>query len=311
MSDTEENRRQIRAVRDLTRRLMTDPIFIIDSITLQATSSPEGSWKVNERLACARAEALQSVLVEEFSQLYDSLRIGAAVTLDGASQEVVADSDEQLPDLPHLLRSTWLAEDWDELARLVARDEQLDDKEALLALINDRSIGADRREARLRARYPQAYLYMREKIYPQMRAVDFRFNLHRRGQKQDTVYTDEVDVDYMAAVDLMKKRRYEEALEILRPYEDLNTGLAYLSLGYNEAAERVLQAQPNASQRPEIQYMLSILSARRGDEQQAVVRFLQACELDKALRFRGNLDPELSYLIRKYGLDKEDFDSGR
>ena len=311
LSDTEENRRQIRAVRDLTRRLMTDPIFIIDSITLQATSSPEGSWKVNERLACARAEALQSVLVEEFSQLYDSLRIGAAVTLDGASQEVVADSDEQLPDLPHLLRSTWLAEDWDELARLVARDEQLDDKEALLALINDRSIGADRREARLRARYPQAYLYMREKIYPQMRAVDFRFNLHRRGQKQDTVYTDEVDVDYMAAVDLMKKRRYEEALEILRPYEDLNTGLAYLSLGYNEAAERVLQAQPNASQRPEIQYMLSILSARRGDEQQAVVRFLQACELDKALRSRGNLDPELSYLIRKYGLDKEDFDSGR
>lgn len=308
LAETEENRKQILAVRDLTRQLMTDPIFIIDSITLQATSSPEGSWKVNDRLARARAEALQAVLVDEFTPLYDSLRIGAAVTLDGSAQQVVTDNDEQLPDLPRLLRSTWLAEDWDELARLVTLDEQLEDKDALLTLINDRSIGADLRETRLRARYPKAYQYIREKIYPQMRAVDFRFNLHRRGQKQDTVYTDEVDVEYMAALDLMKKRRYEEALETLRTYEDLNTGIAYLSLGYNEAAERVLLAQPNASERPEIQYMLSILSARKGDEQQAVIRFLKACELHKALRFRGNLDPELSYLIRKYGLDQDDFD---
>jgi len=76
-----------------------------------------------------------------------------------------------------------------------------------------------------------------------MRAGDFRFNLHRRGMKQDTVYTTEVDAEYMHAVELLKKRRYEEALTILRPYEDRNTALAYMSLGYDAAAYRILRAE--------------------------------------------------------------------
>ena len=57
------NRCQIAAVRSLTRGLMTDPVYIIDSITLRATASPEGTWQVNERLARERAEALRRVLV--------------------------------------------------------------------------------------------------------------------------------------------------------------------------------------------------------------------------------------------------------
>lgn len=309
LAETEENRNQILAVRNLTRDLMTDPIFIIDSITLRATSSPEGTWNINDRLASERAAALQTVLVEEFTQLYDSLRVDAAVTLDGASQQVVTDNEEGLPDLPNLLRSTWLAEDWDELARLVELDEHLSDKEDLLMVINDRSRGADFREARLRQRHPDAYQYIRENIYPQMRAVDFRFNLHRRGQKQDTVFTDEIDAEYMAAIELMKKRRYEEALDVLRPYEDINTALAYLSTGYSEAAYRILKAQPDAFDRADIQYMLAIASARMGNENQAVLEFLRSCEIEPSMRFRGNLDPELSYLIKKYGLDKEDFDN--
>ena len=55
------------------------------------------------------------------------------------------------------------------------------------------------------------------------------------------------------------------------------------------------------------QYLLAIIAARMGDEQEAVQHFLRACELRSNLKFRGNLDPELSYLIRKYGLDQQDF----
>ena len=40
--------------------------------------------------------------------------------------------------------------------------------------------------------------------------------------------------------------RYEEALEILRPYEGRNTALAYMSLGYDAAAYRILRAEPEA-----------------------------------------------------------------
>ncbi len=108
----------------------------------------------------------------------------------------------------------------------------------------------DTREWRIRMKYPKAYERMRRVIYPQMRAVDFRFNLHRRGMKQDTVYTTEVDAEYMHAVELLKKRRYEEALTILRPYEDRNTALAYMSLGYDAAAYRILRAEPDAASTP-------------------------------------------------------------
>jgi len=61
------NRRQIAAVRSLTRGLMTDPVYIIDSITLRATASPEGTWQVNERLARERAARLRGA---EFEQVF-------------------------------------------------------------------------------------------------------------------------------------------------------------------------------------------------------------------------------------------------
>lgn len=220
---------------------------------------------------------------------------------------VEGEEEEKLPDLPNLLRSEWLAEDWDELARLVRADTAMTDKEEVLAMIADRETAPDAREYRIRLKYPKAYAHMRRNIYPQMRAVDFRFNLHRRGQKQDTVYTTEVDQRYMDALELLKKRRYEEALNTLRDYDDRNTAIAYMSLGYNKAAYRVLMAQPNVDWTAEEQYLLAIIAARLGDEQEAVQHFLRACELRSNLKFRGNLDPELSYLIRKYGLDQQDF----
>lgn len=301
-----ENRRQIAAVRSLTRDLMTDPVYIIDSITLRATASPEGTWTLNDRLARDRAEALRQVLVSEFRVLYDSLNIAGSYTLDEEGRQVVADEEDRLPDLPNMLRSTWLAEDWDELSRLVAADTLLTHKEEILEMIRWEG-NPDTREWRIRLKYPKEYARMRSVIYPQMRAVDFRFNLHRRGMKQDTVYTTEVDSNYMHAVDLLRKRRYEEALTILRPYEDRNTALAYMSLGYDAAAYRILRGRPEASSTADIQYMLAILAARLGDEEQAVQYFLRAVELRENLKFRGNLDPEISRLIRRYGLFREDF----
>lgn len=302
-----ENRRQIAAVRSLTHGLMTDPVYIIDSITLRATASPEGTWVLNDRLARDRAEALRQVLVSEFRTLYDSLRVAGSYTLDDEGRQVLADSDDRLPDLPNLLRTTWLAEDWDELYRLVEADTVLTHREEILEMIRWEG-NPDTREWRIRMKYPKEYARMRSVIYPQMRAVDFRFNLHRRGMKQDTVYTTEVDSNYMHAVDLLRKRRYEEALEILRPYEDRNTALAYMSLGYDAAAYRILRAEPEAGSTADLQYMLAILAARLGDEEQAVKYFLRAVELRENLKFRGNLDPEISRLIRHYGLFREDFE---
>lgn len=301
-----ENRRQIAAVRALTRDLMTDPVYIIENITLRATSSPEGSWQINDRLARERAEALRRVLVSEFRVLYDSLRVAASFTVNDQGEVVMTDAVDELPHLPHLLQTEYLAEDWQTLRRMIVEDGLIANKQGVLRII-DGVKNPDLRERKIRSKYPVAYRRMREVFYPQMRAVDFRFELKRRGMQQDTIYTTEIDEEYMYAVELLRKRRYEEALTILRPYEDRNTALAYMSLGYDAAAYRILKAQPNASTTADVQYMLAILAARLGDEEQAVRYFLRSVELRANLKFRGNLDPEISRLIRRYGLFKEDF----
>ena len=50
-------------------------------------------------------------------------------------------------------------------------------------------------------------------------------------------------------------------------------------------------------------YLLAILYSRRGDDRKAVESYLKACRLNPAFVHRGNLDPEIAGLIRRYGLD--------
>ena len=78
--------------------------------------------------------------------------------------------------------------------------------------------------------------------------------------------------------------------------------------GDRQMTYRILRAEPDAASTPDIQYMLAILASRLGDEEQAVTYFLRSVELRESLKFRGNLDPEISRLIRKYGLFREDFE---
>ena len=59
---------------------------------------------------------------------------------------------------------------------------------------------------------------------------------------------------------------------------------------------------PDGGSLSDVQYMLAILASRLGDEERAVQYFLRAVELKETMRFRGNLDPEISRLVRKYNL---------
>ena len=49
--------------------------------------------------------------------------------------------------------------------------------------------------------------------------------------------------------------------------------------------------------------LLAILYARQGDEQEAVRRYLTACRQEPSYVHRGNLDPEISRLIKAYRLN--------
>ena len=51
--------------------------------------------------------------------------------------------------------------------------------------------------------------------------------------------------------------------------------------------------------------MLALVYARQGDERSAVECYLHACSQNDRFVHRGNLDPEISALIRKYNLNRE------
>lgn len=299
------NRQGVKKVRDLTLALMTDPVYRIDSLTLFATSSPEGSWRINGEIARKRAQSIREVLAKEFTVLYDSLSVGVNVEMDESGNLIHHKVENKIPNLPELIKIRTVPEDWVKLRRLIVNDADFKGhKDAILRII-DREQEPDRREWLIKSQYKPEYAYMLEKLYPVIRAVDFRFSLSRQGMKRDTVYTNEPDTTYGRGVECLEKRKYAQALEILRPYDDVNTAIAYMSLGYDKAALRIFEKSPRTA---ENKYMQAILQARLGDEEKAVRLLLSAVDMDGQMKFRANLDPELSELVKKYGLFKEEDD---
>lgn len=299
------NRKGVKKVKDLTLALMTDPVYKIDSLTLFASSSPEGSWRVNGEIAQKRAKSIRDVLVREFTVLYDSLSVGVNVEMDEAGNLIHREVKDEIPDLPNLMKIRTIPEDWNKLRSLIVSDADFKGhKDAILRII-DREQEPDRREWLIKSQYKSEYAYMLEKLYPIIRAVDFRFSLSRRGMKQDTIYTNEPDTTYARAVEYLEKRKYAQALEMLRPYDDVNTAIAYMSLGYDKAALRIFEKSPQTADN---KYMQAILQARLGNEEKAVRLLLGAVDMNAQMKFRANLDPELSELVKKYGLFKEEED---
>lgn len=299
------NRKGVKKVKDLTLALMTDPVYKIDSLTLFASSSPEGSWRVNGEIAQKRAKSIRDVLVREFTVLYDLLSVGVNVEMDEAGNLIHREVKDEIPDLPNLMKIRTIPEDWNKLRSLIVSDADFKGhKDAILRII-DREQEPDRREWLIKSQYKSEYAYMLEKLYPIIRAVDFRFSLSRRGMKQDTIYTNEPDTTYARAVEYLEKRKYAQALEMLRPYDDVNTAIAYMSLGYDKAALRIFEKSPQTADN---KYMQAILQARLGNEEQAVRLLLGAVDMNAQMKFRANLDPELSELVKKYGLFKEEED---
>ena len=62
----------------------------------------------------------------------------------------------------------------------------------------------------------------------------------------------------------------------------------------------ILQELPKSGR---TDYLLAIAYSRNGDERSAVEHYLHACAQDGSFVHRGNLDPEISALIRKYQLN--------
>ena len=146
------------------------------------------------------------------------------------------------------------------------------------------------------------YGYVAETHYPRLRTVRFTFALHRKGMVKDTVHTTELDTVYMKGVQAIRDHDYQAALAFLAPYHEYNTAVAYVALDRNASAFEILDPMPRT---PRVNYLLALIYARKGDDQNAVQHYLNACRQERSYVSRGNLDPEISALIKKYALNRE------
>ena len=141
------------------------------------------------------------------------------------------------------------------------------------------------------------YRYLREKIYPQLRSVSFDFFLHRPDMQKDTLHTTELDVVYMAGVEALQSLDYRRAVEILRPYRDYNSALAFMAADYNHTSLDVLNGLDDRDAR--VCYLKALVLSRLGLDDEAVKYFELSLTYDPYLEHRANLDPEMSEIIKK------------
>ena len=290
-----KNRDEIARIKANFVSLMQNEEFDLDSVVVKASCSPEGSFSRNRRLSKERSDAVSKYFNSFMKHWSDSVarEEGLVVNMDGRMMR------ERIEPVRFISRSD--PENWRMLDALVASDSVLTDKErqkyTSISSIED----LDSREAELHNL--ANYRYIREKIYPRLRTVRFDFHLHRKGMLQDTVITTVLDSVYMAGVKAIKDSDYEKAVSLLRPYKDFNSALAFCALDYNATALQILESMDRTDK---VNYMLAILYSRRGDYRNAVECYIRACSQNRRFVHRGNLDPEISDLVKKYGLNKED-----
>ena len=261
-----DNRRQLDKITGLMRQIVEQQEFWVDTITLTAASSPEGAYAFNDRLSQGRAAALKRYLVRRYGKSIDTM-----------------------------LSVQWVAEDWAELTNRIRTDREIINRDAILELIAAEK-NPDRREQAIRLRFPKEYAYIRSVIYPQLRAVNFRYSLRRKGMVKDTIHTTELDTAYARGVQLLQKRKYAKALYILNDYNDRNTVVAHLSLDHNERAMELLATMPKDAV---TEYLRAIACSRLGRKAEGREHFLEACRLDGRMEYRGNLDPEIAELLKQ------------
>ena len=295
-----ENAKEIARIKENLASLMQNEVFDLDSISINATASPEGSYDLNSRLAHSRSVSVTNYFTKYIKHYKDSLEREKGFSMvvgDDMDETIVA--QEKMPDIRLTPRST--PENWEDLAEYIRRDTVMTDDQKNEYFDHHDKHKPDAREAKLKnySWYP----HMKKNIYPKLRTVKFNFFLHRKGMVKDTVHTTVVDSASTKGVWALKDMDYDTAISMLAPYNDYNTAVAYIGKDRNLSALQILEPMEKTAP---VNYLLGILYSRIGEVQKAVECYMLSVEQEPMYRHRGNLDPEISVLIKQYGLFKEE-----
>ena len=264
-----DNASELMRVRRCVGDMFSNEDYDLDSLKITASCSLEGSIDYNRRLSSARAESVKEVLADDFPDSWRTKVYSAATP-----------------------------ENWEHFSLLVENDTILTDscRKRIARQVDKSVLCPDAAEAAL-ARMPE-YRYLREKIYPKLRYVKFEFYMHRVGMVKDTLHTTEIDSVYMDGLDALRNMDYKRAVSQLRQYRDYNSALALTSADYNHTALDVLQALPMTDSK--VCYLMAIVLSRL-DQKTEAARYLDlAVAYDPMLKYRANLDPELSGYINNF-----------
>jgi hypothetical protein len=296
--DLGENLFEIQKIKTTLADLLNNETFDLDSILVSATASPEGSLSLNSSLANKRSESVSKYFNEFMKEYSDSLILegGVSMDLEGNNMEYT----KQVQEIRFTPRS--IPENWDDLYMFVQNDPVLNvDQKDAFNKIFDEEKDLDRRDSKLKG--TDFYSYLKDAVYPRLRTVKFNFLLHRKGMVKDTVHTTVLDSTYMRGVEALRDMDYETAVVLLGPYRDYNAAVAFMALDRNLSALEILEDMERTA---ELNYLLAILYSRTGEPEKAVECYMRACNENRSYVYRGNLDPEISVLIKTYGLNAEE-----
>ena len=297
------NAKEIERIKENLASLMQNEVFDLDSISINATASPEGGYDLNTRLAQSRSASVVSYFTNYIKHYKDSLELekGFAVSVGEEMDESILapKPEDKAPDIKLSARS--IPENWEDLAEYIRRDTVLTDDQKEQYFDHHDKHKPDAREQKLKnySWYP----YMKKEIYPKLRTVKFNFYLHRKGMIKDTIHTTVVDSTYTKGVWALKDMDYDKAIPMLAPYNDYNSAVAYIGKDRNLSALQILEPMEKTAP---VNYLLAILYSRIGEVQKAVQCYMTSVEQEPSYRHRGNLDPEISVLIKQYGLFKDE-----
>ena len=267
------NAEEFKRIRQCIDDVFARKEFVLDSLVIKASCSPEGTYSLNRRLSAERSESVRAYMEEYVPEGWrDSLKTSSE------------------------------PENWEQLVRLVECDTVLkpESRKKIVLMAMKMEGGPDSVEEQLASM--EEYSYLREKLYPKLRTVSFDFHLHRAGVVQDTVYTTEVDTVYMEGLRAVKELDYKKAVTLLRQYDDYNAALAFMCADYNHSALDVLGRQDDKDSK--VCYLKAMVLSRLEQYEEAQKYFELALLYDPSLEFRANLDPEM-YEIIKYRQNKQ------
>ena len=308
------NAAEIAKIKENLKSLLDNEEFDLDSIIVNATASPEGTYVRNAQYAQARSESVTKYFDKFIKDYTDSLwrereaergfSISISNELDSLmTEEIMAHEEvDTIPVIKLTAHST--PENWDDLLEYIRQDTVMTDTQKQQYFDLHGTLTPDAREAKMKG-YGW-YAHAKKNIYPKLRTVKFNFYLHRKGMVKDTVHTTIVDSTYARGLQALKDMDYHTAIALLGPYEDYNAAVAFIGLDRNLTALQILEKLTGDKQTAQVNYMLAIVYSRIGRIQDAVQCYLNSVEQEPFYRHRGNLDPEISVLIKQYGLFKED-----